>query len=294
MKSSDKKSIQDAILNMRQDIQNGLLGEDAKNEYLSMISDSTNQYCYLSIISEVYPATITENDALNEVGQKVCENILCIYRDTKKKDEKIANSLAESLVVDFPNTQNTNLLLRFSNLIQASKTFKAAVTTKNYDIIYSATKSCNLNSQEFLNGLLGYINICSKVALGRKFKAQSLTSSFNAKLEEYKAMQLHYIMPIFSNLADVEIRNAIAHGKHWHDRESNTLMYEGGRKVSGDIKSVSIDELFGKSIAGIQLAFGYLAAIATIQFLNTSIPEEFNLLPQNIRLLFQNDQITKV
>lgn len=276
--------MQNRIMQLMEDTKSGFYGEKAKEEYVKLRNSQNVRLYYTDFIGNLYSPP-ENNIELYQIGQTICENILILYRDAKKKDDAVAKALAESLFSNFPTTKETNLFTPFTSLLRAATAFQDD-EKKQYNVTYTLSKDLFTTYNEFLNALLGYINIAAKAALGLKVNINSLTMVYQKKIEEFEQLNLHYIMPIFSNLAERELRNAFSHNRFWHNKETDMIEYEVLSKSLSIQKSMPLIEFVGKSVAGSYLALGYITAMAVIQLLDIADVSYLNVLPTNIKSIF--------
>lgn len=265
-----------------------LFGIQTKLE-LEKTEDYKNLITYfLEFLKDFY--NCQENDKeLYQIGQKICESILIIYRDSKLKNTKIAESLFMSLFEEFPKTTNTNLFDRYRTLLESSASFKKGISTNDRILLWSILKTHFESYNEFLGGLLGFINVSSKVILGKNYNPDVLNNTYKAKIDEFKSLKLDYLFPIFTNLAKPEIRNAISHSSISINNNNDEILYSFKKGKEVIEKKISLIEFIGIASAGIYLPIGYISAIIAIYVVEYGNSTDFVLLPDNIREIFHNN-----
>jgi hypothetical protein len=265
--------------------QEGIYGFNALFE-LEKAQNTPNIISYfMDYINYLYQPP--DNDIeLYHIGQRINECLLILYRDSKIKDNKVSQALYKSLFYDFPNTQNTNLLDRYRIVIEASVGFKNAINIKDKLIIWNLSKVLFEAYNEFLNDLLGYINICAKTSIEKKYNTSILQNSYNAKIDEFNSLKLNYLFPVISNFAKPEIRNAISHSRISPNNENDAIEFTIKIGNLFENKKIDLIEFIGIAAAGTYLPVGYITALATIFVVENGNITDLHLLPDDIKTIF--------
>jgi hypothetical protein len=278
--------IKEKLLQMTLLTKDGLYGNKAKIDLERAHNTPNAIYYYIDFINDLYkPAG--ENKELHQIAMSINEYLLILYRDSKAKDKKVSNALFESLFCDFPNTQNTNLFDKYRTLVDSSISFKNAINTNDKLILWNIGKSLFEAYNEFLNGLIGYINICAKSVLGIKYNPNIHHNSYKAKLDEFNSLKLNIIFPIFSNIAKPEIRNAFAHSKITFNHESSIIDYTIKNGNNFENKKIDYIEFIAYLSAGTYVPIGYITALCTISVIEYGNITDISLLPDEIKNIFK-------
>lgn len=280
------------LLQLIQDTKNGYFGEKAKSEYIESTTHSNIISYFTKFIYELYQPF--ENDSnLYKIAQKISEYLLILYIDTKVKKTMVANALYFSLFNNFPSTINTNLFDKYRSLLESSISFKNSIVLEDKIVLWTLSKKLIEDYNEFLNGLLGYINICAKVVLGKKYNPNIFNNSYQAKIDEFTSLKLNYIFPVISNLINVELRNAIAHSMIIHNAEDE-IEYTFKKGSKFETKKISLAEFVALAATGTYLTCGYIASLAMIFVFENGNILDIAFLPSEIKSIYYSRIIKKI
>ena len=67
--------------------------------------------------------------------------------------------------------------------------------------------------------------------MNNKENKNLLSGSYKSKIDSFNKNYLNAVFPVISNIANPDLRNAIAHSKIWNDRENEIITYETKNKV---------------------------------------------------------------
>lgn len=238
----------------------------------------------VKLINDFYvPKKTTEDATMANIANLFCAMLIVIYRDSKKHDPTVAMAIANSFLQDYAGVPGSCLFSRWDTLARASLAFKVSIRTEAV-LVWEQAKNVFQAYNEFLNGLLGYMILGWRCALGKPISPNVINSPYGAKLNEFSQLTdgedgAFYL--IF-RLAKPGIRNAIAHGSIWLDNETGQVTFED-RAKSG---TIDITDFVGLATIGSHLAQAYLVAIATIVVLEDGSKADIAKIPAHLVQLF--------
>jgi hypothetical protein len=214
--------------------------------------------------------------------------LVVVYRDSKKVDAEVAEAFLKSFIEDYPDMPNTALCLRWNSLAQASFAFKSVAKSNEPLLVWQQASRLFLDYSEFLNGLLGYLTIAWKCALKKKFKPNVFNAFFAVKAKQFEELTNgdDGVFYLFHRIIRPKLRNGIAHGNAWLDREKNKVRYTDGK--TEDEYDIDLQEFLVLCMLGTLLGKSYMAAIATIIILEAGTEDQKLSLPKQFIELFSH------
>jgi len=264
----------------------GRFGEEirkAAEEYKDLPSDMR---LFVRVVRDFYKPRSTEEDAqIAWAADLFCKLIIVVYRDAKKRDVDVANALAFSFLKDYPGVPNTSLFSKWDDLSKASLGLKAAAHTELV-LVWEQAKNLVRAYNEFLGGLLGFLIIGWRCALGKTFSPNFLGNAYGAKVNEFAQLTSgdDGAFYLIFRLARPDLRNAIAHGTIWLDTESNKAKFTD----RGQEHEIDLVDFLGLAAVGSHLGHAYLTAIAAIRVLEDGGATNVTQLPPELPQLFNH------
>lgn len=264
----------------------GILGDDAKKAHKEYSKIPEGYFTFIKVISDFYSKKIKEDDKeLFQLADLFCQLIIVLYRESKKNDIDVANSIVSSIISDFPGVNDSCLYPSWESLVKAAVAFKSCSKTNPLLIWQQATKLVQ-SYNEFLNGLLGYFIIGWRCALGKSYSSNIFNNAYGAKLNEFKELTNGEDGPfyIFFRLGNPQLRNAIAHETIWYDEDLQLVKYKDIKK--DETHELGIIDFIGLAAASSHLPESFLVAIASIVVLEHGNAITKNFIPKHICNVF--------
>ena len=253
----------------------------ADGQFGGSIKKAHQEYGHLSgltilhkFVLDFWGGILKKNDEFSQMRSLSCQLLLVAYREAKKRNPEIAQSLVNSFTTDYPGVPESTLLPRWCSLAQASIAMREVAQSENRLMIWQQACKQFQAYNEFLNGLFAYLIILWRVKDGRSVKTNVFDATYANKIDQFGALTggddgAFYL---FFRLARPKIRNAIAHETIWLDSVENKIRYEEGRHPRSEYE-MDLTEFMGLAAAGSHLAQPYLAAISVIAI----IEEDYEL-----------------
>lgn len=207
--------------------------------------------------------------------------IVVVYRESKKVDTDVAKAFVNSFIEDYPGMPNTALSLRWNSLAHAIFAFKSVANSNDPLLIWQQSSRLFLDYSEFLNGLLGFLTIGWKCVLKKKFKPNVFNAFYAVKAKQFEELtnEDDGVFSLFNRIIRPKLRNGIAHGNAWLDRENSKIRYTDGK--TEDEYNIDLNEFMVLCMLGSQLAKSYIAAMATIVIWEEGTQDQKLSLPQH-------------
>lgn len=229
-----------------------------------------------------------KNDELAQIRNLSCQLLIVAYREAKKRDPEIAQSLVNSFTTDYPGVPESTLLSRWCSLAQASLAMREVAQSENRLMVWQQACKQFQAYNEFLNGLLAYLIILWRTKEGRPVKTNVFDNTFANKVDQFISLTggEDGAFYLFCRLARPKIRNAIAHETIWIDADANKVRYEEGRHPRTE-HEMDLIEFMGLAAAGSHLAQSYLAAIGVIAIMEEEYELGKKVLPPHLVKVFE-------
>jgi hypothetical protein len=211
-----------------------------------------------------FEADVAEEE-LRLARSLLCQMILVVYRDSKRRDPAIAQDFAFAFVRDYPGMAGSALLPRWSSLADASFAFQMVVHSSNRLLVWQQSSRLVLAANEFLDGLIGLMIVAWRCALGKPVNPKVLANAYGSKIKEFADLTGGDDGPFYLVLrvADADLRNGLAHGSAWLDPKEDRIRYMVGRQQKAE-REIGLIEFMTKAALGSHMASSYAAALATI------------------------------
>ena len=278
MKENYKRLIEQIAKSTRE----GIFGEAAlssSKDYEGLPLDITR---LTKFIHELSIEISSNNSDINSAVYYFWQVLVTVYRDCKKKDVKIATTFVNSFIEDYPEMPNTALILRWNSLSQSVFAFKSVSFSGDPLLIWQQTSRLFLDYNEFMDGLLGYLIISLRCTMEKKINPNIFRSFYAVKAKQFEELTdgENGIFYLFHRIIKPKLRNGIAHGNAWLDRENMKVHYIDG-KTECEYK-IDLFEFGVLSLLGSHIAKSYMAALATIVIWEDGTKEQKLSLPQNL------------
>ena len=265
----------------------GTFGTDAQSMTEAYQSLSTIDV-FLKVVHTFYrQRNSVEAAQIAEFADMFCRLLIVVYRDAKKQDTQVSTAFLYSFLEDYPGVPGSCLFSKWEALGRSAYALKA-VSHAGPLATWEQSKNLFQAYNEFLNGLLGFLIVGWRCALGRRVNSNVITNAYGAKLNDFRDLTggLDGAFEIIFKLAHPEIRNAIAHGDIWLDTASNGLVKHGNRgHQTGEIPYI---DFLGFAMIGSHLGEAYLTAIATILVIENGSDTNVAQLPQHLVRVFNH------
>jgi hypothetical protein len=256
----------------------GHLGPEVQADseaYSSLPSDVAR--CVASV-DDFFTADVDE--ALREPRSLLCQLILVAYRDAKKRDAKLARDFAYAFFQDFPGAAGSALLPRWSSLSDASFAFQKLATSADVVLVWQQSSRLVLAVNEFLDGLIGFLIVAWRCALGKSVNPNVLGNAYGSKIKEFAELTggddgAFYL---FLRIADANLRNGLAHGSAWLDSKEGKVRYLTGQQQKTE-REMDLLQFMSCATLGSHLGSAYVAALATISVIEDGSQAAADLLP---------------
>ncbi len=260
MKENDKRLIEQ----IAKSTEEGIFGEAAllsAKDYEGLPLDITR---LIKFIHELSVEISSNNSEINFAVHYFWQLLVAVYKDCKKIDVEIANAFVNSFIEDYPNMPNTALALRWNSLAQSAFAFKSVAFSGDPLLVWQQTSRLFLDYNEFMDGLLGYLIISLRCALEKKINPNILRSPYAVKAKQFEELTNgeNGVFYLFHRIIRPKLRNGIAHGNAWLDRENKKVRYTDGRTESEH--EIDLSEFGVLALLGSHIAKSYMAALATI------------------------------
>lgn len=265
--------------------ESGILGEEirlSQNEYDTFPEGIAR---FLKVIADFYQQN-EKHKEMAEIRVIIFQLIVVAYREAKRVDQKIAFSIVDGFIEDYPGVPESCLLLKWCSMANASIAFREVSQTSNKLLVWQ--QACKLFQayNEFFDGLLAYLIILWRIAKSKPTKPAIFSAAYADKINQFKDLTggetgAFYLL---FRLFRPNIRNAIAHENVWLDSENNKVRYTAGRPPVK--QEIDLVDFMALQAIGSHLGQVYLAAIAVIVVMEYGTAEAHSLLPQELVELF--------
>jgi hypothetical protein len=262
----------------------GLYGEEAMKGTREIGDDPTGLRAAQWFLGDFKSSEDTEE--IFQFKSILWQTFLYTFKETKKKNPSIADSFVLSLINDFPQYPNSNLLPRWESYIQASIAFRQVAKSNNFLQIWNLGKSHFLLYNEFIDGLLGFLIICWQQIMSKQIKPGIFKANYGTKIDNFNQLTdgENEIFSVLTRISRPKIRNAIAHGKISIFREEGVIRYL--EKNSSCEQKIDTSEFFLLCYMGSHLGQSYVAFLLSVIVLESGIAKEIDKLPTQIIELF--------
>ena len=120
--------------------------------------------------------------------------------------------------------------------------------------------------------------------MNNKENKNLLTGSYKSKIDSFNKNFLNAVFPVISNIANPDLRNAIAHSKIWNDRENEIITYE----TKNNKFKVDTTTFVGIAGATTYLCPAYVSFLCVIYFLEYTSYSSCTLLPDEVKNILKN------
>ncbi len=244
-------------------------------EYSSLPNDAARSVAF---VDDFYGADVDEE--LRAPRSLFCQLILVAYRDAKKRDPGVARDFALAFIQDFPGATGSALLPRWSSLAEASLAFQGVAVSGDVLILWQQSSWVVLAVNEFLDGLIGFLIVAWRCALGKTVNLNVLGNAYGSKIDEFARLTdgddgAFYLL---LRIANADLRNSLAHGSAWLDSAESKVRHIVGRQQKTEYE-MDLVEFMCVAMLGSHLGPAYVAALATISVFEDGPQAAADLLP---------------
>lgn len=265
----------------------GQLGSEAQGtweEYSSLPNDAARS---VTFVHDFFGADVDEE--LRMPRSLLCQLLLVAYRDAKKRDSRLARDFAFAFIQDFPGASGSALLPRWSSLADASLAFQRVTSSGDVLLLWQQSSRLVLAVNEFLDGLIGFLIVAWRCALGKTVNPNVLGNAYGSKIDEFALLTggddgAFYLL---LRLADADLRNGLAHGSAWLDSVESKVRYATGKQQKTE-HEMGLVEFMSVAALGSHLGSAYVAALATISVFEGGPHAAVELLPPLLVELLEN------
>jgi len=264
----------------------GKLGEDIQTLSQEYNKIPSGIPIFLKIIEDFYKKDRGSQE-LSTLLDLFSQLFILVYRESKKQDPEVSNSILYSFINDFSGTDGSCIYPQWETMINASLAFKRVVHS-NYILVWEQAKNLVQAYNEFLNGLLGFFIVGWRCAKCKNYNINVFNNNYGSKLNEFSQLTggedgAFYL--IF-RIAKPKLRNAIAHGSIWLDADSSKVKFTDNTN-SSDTHELNLEEFISFAGIGSHLGHAYLAAIASIVVIEEGTDSDISRVPTHIVRLFR-------
>lgn len=263
----------------------GLYGDESQAMAYRYHQDNNSPMrLHLQFVKDFYQKVESEQEKepAYAIAQNIVLYLLVFYRDLHKKSPPKAEMFLTGLVMDYPGVAGSKLLGQFQGLVEAAIAFKRVIPYNDYLPLWQQSQKLIQAYNEFLGGLIGYLIIGFKVLLDMKHDPRKiLHSSYGNKVHEFNEIT-HGILIELTNLAQPKLRNALAHGGVWHDRETDNVHYQDRDKEY----EMPLINFIAFGSAGSYLCESYIVALSAVLIMYYSSDETREQLPIAVKEIF--------
>lgn len=292
-----KKELKRRILQFGQQARRGDLGNAAQTsaEKYDKINFE-NMDPFIKLITDFYgrPRKTGEDVQIANLAERFARLLIVAYRDASRQDPQVGFAFANSFIEDFPGAPETCIYPQWESLAKASLAFENVSASENPLLIWQQSLKLVQAYNEFLNALLGHMIIAWRTALGKSHNINVFNNAYGSKLHEFAQLTggddgAFYLFP---RLANVNLRNAIAHEDIWLDKDSGIVHYTAGKNPKQTYQ-IPIADLFGYATIGSHLCEAFLVAIASIIVLEDGSVRDKSKIPDHLSALMAFDPAKK-
>lgn len=240
----------------------------------------------LKVVTDLYrDLADPASGEVSSLVDRLLQVIVMVYREAKKADPEVAKAIANALIMDYPGAPGSCLFPKWDTLSKAAIAFDATKMTTAVEA-WQQCKTIVEAANEFMSGLLGYLLAGWRCAQGKPVNPNLFKQAYGNKVNELAGLTGGDNGPfyLFLRLAQVPLRNAIAHGDAWVNSDENKIMYAN----AGVDYEMPLEEFGAYTLAGSWLGRAYLGAIATIVVLEDGNPYQALQLPHHLVKLFHH------
>lgn len=256
----------------------GHLGSEVQKTWGEYSSLPNNAARSIAFVHDFFGADVDEE--LQMPRRLFCQLILVAYRDAKKRDAGLARDFAFAFIQDFPGAAGSALLPRWSSLAEASLAFQRVASSGDVVLLWQQSSRLVLAVNEFLDGLIGFLIVAWRCALGKTVNPNVLGNPYGSKINEFAQLTggddgAFYLL---LRVADANLRNGLAHGSAWLDSAGSKVRYASGRQQKTE-REMDLVEFMTVAALGSHLGPAYVAALATISVFEDGPQAAEDLLP---------------
>jgi len=265
----------------------GLLGDEVKRAYSSQEVSADGLSRCAQFVASMYQDESSRGQFAPGAGDLFCQGLLALYRDAKATDTRVAYGLAASPFEDYPGTESTCLFPRWVALAEATFAAKKVSFSEDFLLVTQQNTRLVLAFNEFVNGLLGFLIMAQRCALGKQVDTRVFAGTYGSRLHEFEQLTggdngAFYLL---FRIADPKLRNAIAHEKIWFDRDKAEVRYRGSAR-SDTLSRMDTAEFLTRAAMGCSLGQGYVAATATVVVMESGNPPHISTLPSHLTRVY--------
>ena len=261
----------------------GILGEDIINTRKEFKRQPQGIHAMIWATNVLYESTDGELEECREVMSYFCTLLVAMYADTRKLNCKVADAFLNSFINDYPGVDESCLAPQLSAFMESFFAYKEVSSNENRLLVWQQIKNLCNSYNEFIRALLGFVISCLRVINGKKPVSGVFSQSFRSRLNQMKSLsggKLSFFYQV-ERIADTALRNAISHGSIWLDSEAEKVKYIEGSKNKKELE-MSLWEFMFKTILGVYLVKGYIAAICALIVLIDGTEDAKSLLPAGL------------
>jgi hypothetical protein len=209
--------------------------------------------------------------------------LIVVYREAKKRDPEIAMDFLTAFITDYPGTNGTALLPRWTALGEAVLENKKTGNLGDRLSTWQASSRTVLCLNEFLDCLLGLLLVTWRYGLGRPSSHRVLENAYGSKVHAVNDLTNgdDGVFCLFLRLANPDLRNSLAHSTAWPDFDAGVVRFTSGRQNEVQ-KELGMVEFMLQTKVAADLAQGYIAALNAILVFETGDDAAIALIPQHL------------
>lgn len=210
-----------------------------------------------------------------------CQLFIIVYREVKKADQAVADGFLNAFHRDYPGTTGTAVYPQCEALLQAA--FGLKMSARDPLQLWQHSLRVFETYNEFINALLGFYIVAWRTVLGKRINVNVFHNTYGSKLHEFSELTNGNdgIFYLFFRLAHVPIRNAIAHGNIWLDRDTNKVRYAEA-KGAPTTEEMDCAEFMLRGTIGSHLPLAYMAAAAVVGVMEAGTVKDIAKLPPRL------------
>lgn len=252
--------------------------QESWEQYSTLPGDMARSVAF---VHDYFEMAIEEE--LRVLRSLLCQLILVAYRDAKKRNAGVAEDFALAFIRDYPGSEGSALLPRWSSLTEASLAFKKVASSGDVPLLWQQSSRLVLAVNEFLDGLLGFLILAWRCALGKPANPNVLGNAYGSKIDEFARLTDgdDGVFRPFLRIANADLRNGLAHGSAWLDSDRSKVRYTTGRQQKTEYE-MDLVEFMLIATLGSHLGSAYIAALSTISVFESGMRGAADLLPSQL------------
>ncbi|MBU2511969.1 hypothetical protein KJ966_11580 [bacterium] len=262
----------------------GKLGESVKKAIHEYDQLPPGLAVFVKCVADYHENNKIAEKEVAEIRSLFFQLIIVAYRECKKVNPEIAQSLLYSLIKDYPDIPESSLITKWSSLAQACIAFREVGHLQNRLLIWQQSTKLFQAYNEFLSGLLNFLIITWRCSQNRKINTNVFSLTYGSKLNQFEQLTggENGAFYIIFRLAQPKIRNAIAHETIWLDSSNNLVRYTDGKSEK---KKYELDliEYMAFTHMGSHLGEPYIAALGAITIWEEGSEKLKSLLPDYLK-----------